>query len=329
MSQKFIHKKTMAFLRRLISLYRVYSMYVFDAKRYIKHSSLEKIDNEKKLIGKIIEKYHAVEKGLVMPNMRYGFGKELMIALINDCVEFASKNNAAHPQLCQAIGVIQEYKRAHDENNEKIDVALNNKIEELLSICPKNSRVEQITKTKKQFFQFKESSFPKFAESRYSLRNFSGTVSLEQITNSIQLAQNAPSACNRQPVRITIIESKSKIKEVLSLQTGNRGFGHLADKLLIITSELGGYSGLRERNLAYIDAGIYTMNLLYALHYYEIGACTLNWCDEKNTDKALRETINIPQSETVVVFILCGGVPENFKLTVSKRNSSNMITRII
>lgn len=109
---------------------------------------------------------------------------------------------------------------------------------------------------------------------------------------SVGLAQNSPSACNRQPTRIHIIESEQLRNQVLELQGGNRGFGKLADTVIIISVELVGYRDVKERNNLFVDGGMYAMNLLYALHSYRIGACPLNWCYSTEQDLALRRLVS-------------------------------------
>ena len=54
--------------------------------------------------------------------------------------------------------------------------------------------------------------------------------------------------------------NKNQIAKILEVQGGNRGFGHLANRLIIITSEVGVFTGVAERNQVYIDGGMYARN---------------------------------------------------------------------
>lgn len=329
MIKKYIPARVKTFLKKVRMTYDAFKSYKHDAKRYLTYSNVINIsDTENKLIGQITAKYHVIEKGLTMPDMKYGFGKDIMISLITDCITFYNKYNNNNIQFQHAVGVIAEYKQIHEHNNQTFDNTLLQKINNLMSLLPKINPTEQITSTKEQFFQYTSSSFDKFSDSRHSLRNFKGNVPIEIIRKAVQLAQNAPSACNRQPTRVHIIENKAKVEKLLSIQIGNRGFGHLADKILVLTTELGIYGGVRERNMQYIDAGIYTMNLLYALHFHQVGACTINWCDVPEVDRTIRTIIDLPKSETVILLIACGGVPNNFKLTTSQRSAANQVISV-
>ncbi|MCA1920535.1 MAG: nitroreductase family protein, partial [Flavobacterium piscis] len=115
------------------------------------------------------------------------------------------------------------------------------------------------------------------------------------------------------------IREKTTKEKALALQNGNRGFGFLADKILVVTEDLNYFLSIAERNEAYINGGMFSMNLLYALHFYGIGACPLNWCAEKSNDMALRKLCLIPENEIIIMMIAIGGIPDKFMLASSPR----------
>lgn len=304
--------------------------YKYDAARFTQYSNaLNKWDNPEKLIGQIIAEYHVIEKGLAMSDMRLGFGQEILNELISHCNLYALKFDKINKQFIYALRVIAEYKYEHEQGNYKLENALLQAINNLLSNHEGVVPSEQIAMTKEDYFKFTQSSFYDFSNSRHSLRNFSGKIEIANIEKAVILAQNTPTSCNRQPQRVYIVQDKNHIDQILKIQTGNRGFGYLADKLIIITAELGGYLSLNERNDVYVNGGIYAMNLLYALHYYHIGACALNWCAMPEQDLELRNICKIQPSETVILIIACGGVPDKFKLVTSHRNNTSDNLKII
>jgi len=309
-------------LRKIRFLMLCKACYRYDAERYIKYSSaFYKLDSSDKLIGSIVAEYHIIEKGLTMPETRLGFGIEVMKTLIEHCNQYSSQIcENDNRQLLHAINVIAEYKILHDKNNYNLDEKLQQSISDILIKYGSQPYSRQISMTRDSYFKHSLSTFENFSNSRHSLRNFSGPVNLSDIKMALKLAQNAPSACNRQPSRVYIVQNKYLKKKILSIQTGNRGFGHLADTLIILTAELGGYLGLRERNDVYVNGGIYAMNLLYALHFYQIGACALNWCSMPDRDLEVRKICEIAPSENIILMIACGGVPDKFELAASPRN---------
>lgn len=303
--------------------------YCYDRNRYA-YSTFEKT-NEEALIAVIVSNCHSIEKGFTMPEFRYGFGQERLSSLINLCKEYIESYGTSNSQIANVVKVFYEYRHCHKGHEEALDKNLVMKIDKILSSFPNvNSDSIQIDTSSDSYFAYKDSSFDLFSASRHSVRNFSDEpVSLEVLGKAIRLAQNSPSACNRQSTRLYVVEDKKKIMQVLSLQTGNRGFGHTVDKLIIVSGFLGGYSGEGERNFVYVDTGIFTMNLLYALHYNKIGACVLNWTSKIDLDLQLRKVVPIKENEIVSCMIVCGNIVDTFKVCESGKKDLSSMMNII
>ena len=108
---------------------------------------------------------------------------------------------------------------------------------------------------------------------------------------------------------------------MLSLQRGNRGFGHLASKVLVVTVDLEGIDSTGERNDIYTNGGMFLMNLCYALHYCNVAHCVLNWSRSADDDDAARSIIgnHLKKSETIVALLSCGIAPDEFDVAMSPR----------
>ena len=61
------------------------------------------------------------------------------------------------------------------------------------------------------------------------------------------------------------------------------------------------------------------MNLLYALHYYDVAAVPLSASLNLQQESNLREAFNISESENFVMFIGIGNYVEEFKVPKSDR----------
>lgn len=79
----------------------------------------------------------------------------------------------------------------------------------------------------------------------------------------------------------------------------------------------------------YIDGGIYLMNLLYALHYYDIAACPAHWGMPTTADKKSQKIIGLNDSEKIICLIAIGKPIEEFKTTLSLRRPHNENLNII
>ena len=261
--------------RLFLNRWRMRKMFRYDQGRFLKHSPNSRHRTKEGALASIIMTYHVVEKGLTMPERRLGFGREMLLGLIVSLNEFADKYGTREPQFVEAVRVVAEYKKLHDDANFALDAERSHAIEALLKRIPVEPS-QQIEMTRERYWANLDAPFETFSASRHSVRHFAGTISVDQIRNAVALANNAPSACNRQYTRVHCVSDRSVIQKCLALQNGNRGFGHLADKLLILTADLRAVWGA-ERNDIFTNAGIYLMNLCYALHKNKVAHCMLNW----------------------------------------------------
>ncbi len=295
--------------------------YSLDMKRYLTYSRTMGLDTSDKMIASIVLQYHVIEKGLTMPDSRLGFGKERIIALCKSCLEYVHAYGSDDMQLRHAIGVILEYEDFHKSNNfslsEEVQIAIG-KIKSLTTTGLE--KTEQKTVSDLSYFQFVNSPFPEFAASRFSVRNYSDVdIPLTAIQSALELARNTPSACNRQCWRTYVFDDKKKMFDILEAQGGNRGFGHLANKLIVIAGEIGAFSYTNERNQVFIDGGIYAMNLLYALHYQKIATCIMNCSFDYDKEQRIKAMCGVKESEVLIAMIACGYPVQEFKIANSPR----------
>ena len=280
------------------------------------------------ILKRIMLEYHVIEKGLTMPDMRLGFGEKVLLALISDINSYVNAFGENDEQVNVAIQVVLEYKRVHNQAQYQLKEEVLEAIETLKKFENRQEGTTQRLMTKEEFYSHNGCSFAEFASSRHSVRFFDGAIEVEDIKNAIELAQTAPSACNRQSTRVKVVTDKSLIEKVFAIQHGNRGFGHLADKLIVLTVDMQ-YWDIATYWGGYVDGGIYAMNLLYSLHYNKIAACPLNANLNANESHLVKTLLNIPDTESIFLFIAIGGVPDTFRLTNSHRTEYKSILTII
>lgn len=307
--------------------------YFYDLNRYLGYSDSTSQKSESNLISLIIRRYHVIEKGLTMPETRLGFGQKVLTDLISDCQKYIDSFNFDEPQLLQAVSVLKEYKEFHHVNSYTLDSDLLSSIDKIVSMVQLGGDTVHVNNQKEfsreLFFSSVNASFPEFSKSRSSIRNYSDNeVSLDNIIRALDLAKYAPSACNRQAWRTYVITDRNMIKRILETQGGNRGFGHLTNKLIVIAAETSVFSGVSERNQAFIDGGIYAMNLLYSLHFHKVAACILNCSNNLEKDRKLRDLTKIKDSEVFIALVSCGIPPNTFKAAASIRYSLNITNKV-
>lgn len=287
--------------------------------------------NDDNLKSNIIMICHVIEKGLTMPKPRLGFGEERVINLCDLLYRYEEQGyDVSAFEIQYALMVLNEYLLFHNKHQYQLKVSIKNLIEQTSRHFNNLESTMQLHFTKEKFVRSCSSPFPEFSQSRYTVRNYlPDPPTLEDLISAVKMAQNAPSSCNRQPVRVYIITRSDLIKKILEMQGGSRGFGDLATALFVITANVSYFSNIIERTQPSLNAGFFGMSLLYALHSKQIGAATLNWSQDKRKDKKLSTMLNVPENEQIQFLISCGKLPDEFSVAASLRRDVNSIIRII
>lgn len=294
--------------------------YPRDIIRYLRYSaSLAQNANLSTLEAKVIADSHIIEKGLSLRNPRLGFGKQVIIRLI-EAIKLYHKRKYPTDLFGHkfAVSILHKYLEFNIQNG--YDVS---DLEDSIRSFD-NKGIEDMAGTrsftKSQMLNDCVKSFPKLLNSRFSLRQFSGeTVEMKIVEEAVRLASFSPSVCNRQSTKVYVVEDNEIKNKVIELQKGTRGFGEEIDKMIIVSSDITLFFGLQERYQSYVDGGLFSMNLLYALTYLGIGSCSLNWCAEPHRDKELKKLINANDCENIIMIVGIGHMPDVFKVAKSPR----------
>jgi nitroreductase len=274
--------------------------------------------------------YHIVEKGLTMPVPRPGFGKKVVIDLCNVVLRYERMNlSQDQMEFVQSVTVLKEYNKLHKEIGFQLDDDVIERLNRVVNRFENVKGLEQIDISEMEYFKNVNAPFDVFCRSRFSVRNYTNKeIPLEVLYDCIDLAQKSPSFCNRQPTRVYIVKSEATKQAILDVQNGNRGFGHLAETLIVLSSVISTTKDIHERFENHLNGGMFAMTLLNALHFNKIAACSLNWSVSSDKDITMRKLLNIPENEVVLLVISCGYPPENFKMAASPRKKANEITSI-
>lgn len=295
----------------------------YDMVRFIRFSGAFGEETRGKLQTKVIMLYHVIEKGLTMPNRRLWFGRDALTALIVLINRFEEKFGNEDQQIRHAIGVAKDYYALHVKTESAVPPDFETCWAQLKAFVDAHEAIpatKQLHCRRESVYGKKNSPFPDFAHARCTIRHYAPVdLPIQRIHEAVKLALTAPSACNRQYCRVHCLTDKSKIGELLAIQGGCRGFGDLADKLLIVTADLEGIDAPRERDDLFTNGGIFLMNLCYSLFYHEIAHCILNWSRTPQEDLAMRKLVQIRDSETVIAVLTCGVPPDEFDVAASPR----------
>lgn len=290
-----------------------------DGKRYYVHSRSLDEATQLKLKAAIVANYHVLEKGLAMPERKAVFGESVAKALVQKLRDWKIRGYDDNVQIRAANSVLSEYVDATGGVSSKTSVSMRELHDLQLDVNDNSGGTRQVNK--EDFLRKSQGNFAQLAEVRRSVRDYSETeVPAEIIQKVVELAQNSPSVCNRQACSVFWTTDSKEIDFVLGFQNGNRGFGHLAKGLFIVTSNLNVFQGEHERNQAWVDGGLFSMSLLYSLSFFGLGACPLNWCVDGDRDSKLRASVNVPDSHEIIMLISFGFLKDKFSIAASARN---------
>ena len=299
---------------------------ILDSLIYYKYSVKRK-DRRSINEGELMKSIHSIEKRISFGGKDAEFGKEKANVVL--CYLEDNWNNVSFFVLSWGLGTLKQFGEKILQGEKQMD--FNNRLKKLELKLPSslNCQGGTILIENEDIAKKAKSDYKEFCYSRYSIRNFAGKADLNTIKSAMILSQKCPSTCNIQPVKGYLINNKREINYILSLQNGNRGFTEIVPQLIVLTTRLELYSEPRERNLCYVDGGIYALSLSNALHYYNIGSCILNWATNSINNSLLHSRLNIPINERVILLLAIGNIPKECEVPTSGRRSVDEIFHII
>lgn len=269
---------------------------------------------------------HGFEKGLSRTNnFRPGFGEATMKQLASEMNKWVVDGHSIDDSFFQIAASVM---RAYFERHRAINFDVSNflkffnppvqaaieKASAALGGALAVSALREVTMNNIQ-----ERPFTDVVFDRRSVREFiARPVMDEDIRRAVQIALQAPSVCNRQPVRVHQIQDTNIMRAVLDLQGGFRGY-KMPPSLLLVTSDLSAFVAAVERNQAFIDGGLFMMLLLLGLEQVGLGSCSLNTAMGKERESAIRKILNLPESEVLIAFIAVGHFDPTVMIPRSKR----------
>ncbi len=297
-----------------------------DAEKFHQYASAF---NENDILNKeanLILNYHSLEKGMLFNKMKSGYGAYRINNLHKLLADPDVIDNIDRSQIRVAYEVMCKYYELQTFLGYEIEALFSKQqYEAYKSILGKlyNPEFEGVLHwNRSDFYKDIKSDFSKFSNSRKSVRNFTGELVEKRILEQVvELANNAPSVCNRQASKVYILEDKTKIDKVLKIQDGFNGYTGNVRQLIILTNDRRYYYTTGERNQLFIDGGIYLLNLLYALHYFHVANCPANWAKTTKEELPIYDVLDLPKSEKIICLIPIGVSTEEFRTTLSKRRT--------
>lgn len=278
--------------------------------------------DQQKLKFLIIKKVHVIEKGLSLKECRPGFGVPKVLDILKDLDNYTERYDDQE-LLVFSLSIIKRYvefnkaKKALDINIEKRYMLLDSKVKSWVTY--KELCGGETILTRSEIMQTINFPFFEFVKSRHSIRTFTGEpVSKELLKKAIEIASYTPSACNRQPWGTHVFTHKETIIKILDIQTGARQFKDMISALIVVTATRKAFFE-GEINQWYINGGMYSMSLIYAIHSLGLGCIPLNLGIPQNKINQIWELANLDMAEAPIILLAIGQLPEEFKVANSCR----------
>ncbi len=137
-------------------------------------------------------------------------------------------------------------------------------------------------------------------------------VPLALIDKAVNSAALAPSACNRQPFRFIVSTEAKSATRIAECAGGTAGFAQQLPAIIVVVGDLSAYPLERDRHLIYIDGALASMQLMLAAETLGLSTCPINWPDVDSAEKRIRDLLELPPHERVVMLIAIGyGDPDS------------------
>jgi nitroreductase len=253
---------------------------------------------------------HRLEKGLIMTPRRDVFGEGFIVATVDAYRKARDIAGFSSAELSWAGDVLHEYfsvvrdtpvidkARRMYEDASAVAGSDFTRTPYPRSRCPEPS----------VSFDELHSLFVRRRSVRWYLQK---EVPTELIYKAIEAAAQAPSACNRQPFRFITTTDPVQASRIAECAGGTAGFAEQLPAIIVAVGDLSAYRLERDRHLIYIDTALASMQLMLAAETLGLSTCPINWPDVGTAERRIRELLEIPSYERVIMLIAIGyGDPE-------------------
>jgi nitroreductase len=154
-------------------------------------------------------------------------------------------------------------------------------------------------------------------------------VDIALLSQAINMASQAPSACNRQPFQFYTITDMDKASDIASIAMGTTGFSDNIPALIAVVGDLSAYPAERDRHVIYIDGGLASMQLMLAFETLGLSSCPINWPDIEICERKIAKKLNLATHLRPIMLISVGYGDAKGQIPFSqKKGASTLIKEV-
>ncbi|WP_276481358.1 nitroreductase family protein [Paraflavitalea pollutisoli] len=259
----------------------------------------------------LVRNTHRIEKGLLMRPKRNVFAKDYIAETV-DSFEGVWKNqqDRNNPQIKWFTDVLTEYFAGASSDPEVAKSA--NRFHKIIGTTTDatgsatDCKAIPYVRLDQDKSNISYDELYKLSRQRRSVRWFlDKQVPRELIDKAILVANQSPSACNRQPFEFRVFDNPEMVKEVAKLPMGTKGYEHSIQTMIVIVGNLDAYYDERDRHVIYIDASLASMSLMLALETLGLSSCAINWPDLEPRERKMEKFLALNKHQRP---IMCLGI---------------------
>lgn len=268
----------------------------------------------------LLRENHIIEKGMSMKNPKLGFGQEKvkkLLGRLNKYYDLYIQEDQGF--IRYPLSTILTYITYTENQGISIPIIKREFQELVKKVGDSGIKIQAGVKEvcKSDILNSCNTNFKSLLSSRHSLRYFSGDpISRATIEEALRMAQLTPSACNRQGWKTHVYVGEDSVR-LAKWQGGCHGFEDEMIYSILVTSNLKAFLSY-EVHQAYIDGGLYAMNLINSLHSLGLGTIPLSCGFYEGKLRELSQ-FNIPENEVPIVIVAFGQLANQFKVAISSR----------
>lgn len=261
---------------------------------------------------------HRLEKGLFHANPRQKFGKMVFSELENEIKKYDIRNMEFN-ELQWLMEVLTAYTAFSDTPE---------KVKKIIAIAEdeKSHKSSNYSFGGNETDRFK--NLKSILDERKSVRFFKEEkVDINKISQCVEIAKSAPTACNRQPYHIELLTNKKDILKVGKMAPGMAGWLEGVPVLGVVIGHSNSFRFTRDRHLIYFDSGLFVSNFVNSLVTVGLASCICNWVPNWKADRVAIKYLGYDLSKTIVCLIAIGK-PIGIESPISIKKTNNNILRI-
>lgn len=256
---------------------------------------------------------HRIEKGLLMRPRRDLFALDYITELVEALVSVLKAGGhrirkVDDPELAWVSDVLRAYFSA--TSSHPVRDSAKKLFDSVQDLAPQSG-------DRVPYFRLLGSAPPvgyanllQLARQRRSVRWFKpDPVPRDLLSKAMDVAREAPSACNRQPFVFRVFDSQPMVGQVASIPMGTAGYADQIPCIIVVIGQMRNYFDERDRHLIYIDGALAGMSFALAAETLGLSTCLINWPDIEKKELAMVDLIGLEPDERPV-FLIAVGFPD-------------------